>query len=67
MHVDPNASIFFKLGFGLGHGPRSGPLFFNKKWYSDGLRVGKTLVCPSNSGSVKILLTPLTTTHVEGW
>jgi hypothetical protein len=30
MHVDPNASIFFKLGFGLGHGPRSGPLFLIK-------------------------------------
>jgi hypothetical protein len=49
---------YFKLGSGLGRGPRFGPLLFLiKKLYSDGLRVAKTLVFASNGGSVKVLPT----------
>jgi hypothetical protein len=47
---------YFKLGSGLGRGPRFGPLLFLiKKLYSDGLRIAKTLVFASNGGSVKVL------------
>jgi hypothetical protein len=47
-------TFLFKLGLGLGHGLRSGPLLLLiKNLYSDRQRVGKTLVYASNGESVK--------------
>jgi hypothetical protein len=65
-------TFLFKLGLGLGHELKSGPLLLLiKNLYSDRQRVGKTLVYASNgesvkkSGSIKVLLMTLTMTHVE--
>jgi hypothetical protein len=47
-------TFLFKLGLGLGHELKSGPLLLLiKNLYSDRLRVGKTLVYASNGESVK--------------